>query len=131
MKPIPKELKGTEVKKFEDLIKDKIDSIEKWVDGYKAPEVIMEVLNNYFQLTWIYEKFLNQDFTPDMIEEYFDVALLVEDSSMTDSFCLTIGKITDKHLTDYKALIFKPRPETLSDFIDCCLNSGIKLKWRE
>ena len=121
------ELKG-EVKKFEDL------EIPRYVVndcGDEYPDKNGEHIDarEFDRL----KNFYTQPFTPDKIDlfegwekkydDYYEV--IYEDRHAIDyTFTVDMGNYS----INYNKL--RPKPVTLSDFIDVCLNYGIKLTWR-
>lgn len=98
---IPIELQG-EVQKFEDAVHSIVEYHH--YGGGSSDDIINSILRC--------KDFYNQNFKTEMIEEYFE--------SKTN-----IKLVAKNLITEY---VIQKR--TLSDFIDACLNSDIKLTWR-
>ena len=118
---IPKELTG-EVKKFEDWIEPflHLELGGNYVKDFDAVETMLEVRD-----------FITKPFRPEMIEGYFEFDKSYGEAPKTvfigkDTIDIGLsGNITFNNETGFvKRVII-----TLSDFIDACLNSGIKLRW--
>lgn len=122
---IPDVLKGKEVQKFEDTIEyycftDNLDA--------KEPQLVEEKL---FDI----RDFYRQNFQPEMIKRYF-LGWEIKHNGYYEGKGGSIastpneyGIFSDVFSSTYP--IGKRYILTLSDFVDCCLNSGIKLNWRD
>ena len=149
MIPIPKELKG-DVQKFEDYFSSQLAILDRatfddLVKGYHKLSQMM------FAVTEALD-FYTQPFKPEMIEKYFE-GWEIERYVGGNDFCFINEKgrvsffhnnyIRDGYRIDFlieavetkrhlylKTFFAKSYPKTLSDFVDVCLNSDIKLKWR-
>ena len=117
---IPKELQRKEVQKFEDWIMSK-----KVHDVINIRETVIADVRDFY----------TQQFKPEMIEEYFEGWKgYGADSEMHNQNYewikgkdrVSVGNSGNIYL-GIKTII----PKTLSDFIDACLNSGIKLNWKQ
>lgn len=135
MIPIPKELQGKPVEKFED-----------WLEW-------LIVIGNFLREIVIYLRFLRQPFNPAMIEEYFEGMnnnmakyTNIWEYDCNDGFFIRmdkgmgelviyiggVGYCPEDDIYSYTRYTrLYPQPQTLSDFIDACLNSDIKLTWRK
>lgn len=129
----PKELKG-EVKKFEEWVRDV--GIHFFV-LYRAADL---ELSNEIMLGWKkIVSFYTQTFKSEMIEKYFEAKNI--NTEEYKQIIFSINK-KDVYITtiesgelwfsgrDYGKSIKHNHPKTLSDFIDACLNSDIKLNWK-
>lgn len=109
-----------EVKEFTDLI-----TYEVYDNGTFS---MSKAIDNYL-LTKTLKEFLNQNFDPSMITEYFkgwedanDIfvnALIEEDIFINNLYNLVIG--------DWEF----PFPKTLAQYITFCLSVDIKLEWKQ
>jgi len=111
---IPKELKG-DVQKFEDVC-GYYFTLFDYVHWRKCLAPILD--------------FYTQPFKPEMIEEYFEgwkkEKIFGISYESGKDFVITAENLAfavNRKMSDIK-------PKTLSDFVDVCLNSDIKLKWR-
>lgn len=120
MLPIPKKLQGTEVLKFENLI---FPLLQCEID--KDP--IFQQINNIVR----YHALYTQPFTPSMITEYFEEWKFNHDHLFYfqgEFYEIGNGAVEANILCEFFEDYL---PKTLSDFISCCFNSGIKLIWRK
>lgn len=138
---IPRELQGKEVKKLENI---NFSQLRNWF------EVSKRSATSRHAAMWImYEtlrSFYNLEFTPEMITELFEGWCYNDVESDKNNYVYDMG--------EYPALVYEgnydesgeytfrveytpdtyfyyQRIKTLSDFIDCCLNSDIELTWKK
>ncbi len=112
-----------EVKKFEDAIME---------DPNRVPENSLRFIDEL-------QAFYTQPFTPDMIELFEGWELIPQMKGSPNAkmdfmgYCsngtLALEYVSDEDIDNIVEKKFSPMPKTLSDFIDACLNSDIKLTW--
>jgi len=141
-------LKPTATYKIFDMLKEKQrgQEVHKFEDVFEGVTVELEELiiegGNSFALGFYVDKwrklssineFITQDFTPDMIEKYFegwdikanwtfyskdyDILVVIDDVQLS----IEVGTLD---------FVF-PKPLTLSDFITFCKSAGIELRWKD
>jgi hypothetical protein len=130
---IPKELQGHKVQKFEDLSSDLLTEFQsEFLKGDTKPIKLVLLLETNL--------FYCQPFEPKMIEDYFKVGIeKLTEKCWGDEFIEMYYTQDDFHgvqlYTETVELenhtLFSFHPNTLSDFIDACINSGIDLIWRK
>ena len=115
----PKELQGKEVQKFEDL------ALNCAIDNRIVPITLGGVIANYHHL-------YTQLFKPEMIEYFSEwIATEDEDKNLGKSTNINISDSIDEVELNFESSFYQFMPiRTLSDFIDACLNSDIKLRWK-
>ena len=115
---IPEELQGKEVQKFEEMD----FPYSETAFGIEIQKVVLIERKNLY----------TQPFKPEMIE-YFSEWIATEDEDKN------LGKLTNINISDsidevelnFESSFYQFMPiRTLSDFIDACLNSNIKLRWK-
>ena len=125
----PKELTG-EVKKFEDL---DITMFMKERNNTREAELCGSMRFSSWNHNQV-KLFYTQPFKPEMIEEYFEGIL-----KSYDNFCFPDGNSVDcEDYEEFGMIIIDMdnsgmpfhNIKTLSDFIDACINSDIKLRWK-